>query len=238
MSEPDRSRGQTVSLDRRKVIAGLGLLGLAGIVQARQPVAYAPRVPQKTLEAMIPKRVGRFAFESSSGLVLPPSDALSDRLYDSLITRVYLSPEGEVVMFLLAYNNRQDGVLQIHRPEVCYPAGGFTLSPVQAVDFSLPAGSPVPAQVFTASGESRDEVVAYWTRVGDHFPRKWSEQRLAVAGDNLRGFIPDGALVRVSTVASDSAGAMPMMQGFVSDFFRASPPRLRQLLFNTPLSAG
>ena len=154
---PDTSR----ALDRRKVIAGLGLIGLAGVVQARQPVPNRPLVPQKALEAMIPEQVGRFTFMTSSGFVLPPSDALSDRLYDNLITRAYINPEGEVAMFLIAYNNRQDGVLQIHRPEVCYPAGGFVLSPVTPIDIPLPQGPALPAQIFSATGEQRNEVVAY-----------------------------------------------------------------------------
>lgn len=229
--------GDAKALDRRKVLAGLGLVGLAGVLQARQPVAIHPRVPQKVLEGMIPNQVGRFRFETSSGFVLPPSDALSDRLYDSLITRAYLSPRGEVAMFLIAYNNRQDGVLQIHRPEVCYPAGGFILSPVDPIDIPLPSGPALPAQIFSATGEQRNEVVTYWTRVGDKFPRQWRDQRIAVAQDNLRGFIPDGALVRLSTIANDIASVTPMLEGFVADFFRASPPRLRNLLFNTPTSA-
>lgn len=225
------------ALNRRKVLGGLGLIGLAGIVQARQPVAYAPRVPQKTLEAMIPNRVGDFQFETSSGFVLPPSDTLSDRLYDSLITRAYLNPRGEVAMFLVAYNNRQDGVLQIHRPEICYPAGGFALSPVAPIDVALPDGATLPAQIFTAIGEQRNEVVTYWTRVGDRFPREWRDQRLAVARENLRGNIPDGALVRLSTIGSDSESHMPMLSGFIQDFYRAAPARLRNLLFSTPIPA-
>jgi EpsI family protein len=225
-------------LDRRKVLTGLGLVGLAGVVQARQPVPNSPYIPQKTLEGMIPNQVGRFAFETSSGFVLPPSDALSSRLYDSLITRAYLSPQGEVAMFLVAYNNRQDGVLQIHRPEVCYPAGGFVLSPVMPLDIPLPQGAPLPAQIFAAKGEQRNEVVTYWTRVGPVFPREWSEQRLAVARANLQGYIPDGTLVRLSTVANDIASVTPMFEDFIADFYRASPPRLRNLLFNRPVSAA
>jgi EpsI family protein len=219
-------------LGRRKLLAGLGLVGLAGVLQARQPVPNKPRVPQKIIEDMVPKQVGDFAFETASGFVLPPSDALSDRIYDVLVTRSYVNPQGDVAMFLIAYNNQQDGVLQIHRPEVCYPAGGFVLSPVEPIEIPLPAGSGLPAQIFSARGEARNEVVSYWTRVGDDFPRKWSEQRLAVARENLRGFIPDGALVRLSTVANDATLVTPMFERFVADFFRASPPRLRQLLFN------
>lgn len=237
MTAHDTGRGDALSLDRRKVLAGIGLIGLAGVVQARQPVPNRPYIPQKKLEAMIPNQVGRFAFETSSGFVLPPSDALSDRLYDSLITRAYVSPQGEVAMFLIAYNNRQDGVLQIHRPEVCYPAGGFVLSPVVPVAYPLPQGEPLPAQIFSATGEQRNEVVTYWTRVGEEFPREWSEQRLSVAKENLRGYIPDGALVRLSTIANEIANVTPMFEEFIAEFYRASPPLLRKLLFNTPVSA-
>jgi EpsI family protein len=235
MTLPDSTSRHARGLDRRKVIAGLGLVGLAGVVQARQPVPNRPRIPQKTLEGMIPNQVGRFTFETASGFVLPPSDALGDRLYDNLITRAYVSPQGELAMFLIAYNNRQDGVLQIHRPEVCYPAGGFVLSPVAPIEIPLPQGPALPAQIFEARGEQRNEVVSYWTRVGDEFPRQWSEQRLAVAQANLRGIIPDGALVRLSTVANEADRVAPMFEDFIADFFRASPPRLRNLLFNTPL---
>jgi hypothetical protein len=51
----------------------------------------------------------------------------------------------------------------------------------------------------------------------------------------LRGIIPDGALVRLSTVANEADRVAPMFEDFIADFFRASPPRLRNLLFNTPL---
>lgn len=224
-------------MDRRKVLAGIGLLGVAGVVQARQPVPNRGPIPQKTFEGMIPDRVGSFAFETSSGLVLPPPDTLSNRLYDNLVTRVYASPEGEGMMCLLAYNNRQDGVLQIHRPEICYPAGGYTLSPIENVAIALPGAAPLPAQLFTATGDERNEVVMYWTRIGDSFPRKWAEQRLAVARENLRGIIPDGVMVRISVVGNDAEAARPKMEAFIGDFFRAASPRLRNLLFDTPISS-
>lgn len=221
----------SASLDRRKVLLGLALVGASGVAQARQPVPVAPRIETKRFTALIPNRIGNFTFDSESGLVLPPSDALSDRLYDNLVTRSYSGPGGEGVMLLIAYNNKQDGVLQIHRPEICYPAGGFVLTEVAPVEVPISQSRALPSQLFGANGGARNEVVLYWTRVGEKFPRRWLEQRWAVAEANLRGIVPDGVLVRVSTISNDFDRAKPVLTNFIRDLHRASGPQLRGLLF-------
>ena len=224
-------------LDRRKVILGLGLVAASGFAQARQPVPNRPRIKTDEFKSWIPNKIGDYAFETSSGLVLPPSDALSARLYDNLITRTYQAPNGNLIMLLIAYNNRQDGVLQMHRPEICYPAGGYTLSPIDSIDVPMPDGRPLPSQIFTARSDTRNEVVLYWTRVEDDFPRRWIEQRMAVAKANLRGIIPDGVLVRVSMLSGDLSHSERPLEDFVRQLFRESPPHLRNILFNTPLKS-
>lgn len=226
-----------IALDRRKVVLGLGLVAASGFAQARQPVPDRPRIKTDEFKSWIPNRIGDFAYETSSGLVLPPSDALSDRLYDNLITRTYQAPDGNIVMLLIAYNNRQDGVLQMHRPEICYPAGGYKLSSIDPIDVALPDGRQLPSQIFSATSDNRNEVVLYWTRVEGDFPRRWFEQRLAVAKANLRGVIPDGVLVRVSMLSADLADTAPPLENFVRQLYRESPPHLRNLLFNTPLKS-
>lgn len=218
-------------LDRRKVILGLGLVACSGIAQARQPVPNRPKIETEKLKAMIPDKIGNFAFDTQSGLVLPPPDALSDRLYDNLVTRTYVRPDGKIAMLLIAYNNRQDGVLQIHRPEICYPAGGFSLTETQPIDTPLEPGPALPSQIFMARSDTRSEVVLYWTRVGENFPRRWIEQRWVVARENLRGVIPDGVLVRVSTLSSDLEAEARVLTDFVSNLYDQSSGPLRRLLF-------
>ncbi|WP_432199769.1 exosortase-associated protein EpsI, V-type [Erythrobacter sp. W53] len=225
-----------LSLDRRKVLLGLGMAAVAGFAQARQPVINTEPLEEGELVGLMPERMGRWTFMTESGLVLPPSDALSDRLYDNLVTRIYTNPEGKAAMFLMAYNNSQDGVLQIHRPETCYPAGGFVLSETQPMNVALPSASGpasggLPAQVFSADSRTRDEVVLYWTRVGEEFPQRWSQQRLTVAQDNIRGIIPDGMLARVSTLGSDIGAELPVLEDFVVALHNEAPPKLRGLLF-------
>ena len=229
---PDRDDTTPGRFNRRKVLLGLGLAAASGLAQARQPAPNRPRIATAKLKAMMPDAIGEYRFDAVSGLVLPPSDALSDRLYDNLITRVYGSVRGSPpIMILMAYNNRQDGVLQLHRPEICYPAGGYTLSETQLIDVPVAAGT-LPARIFSAQSETRNEVVLYWTRIGSAFPRQWAEQRVAVARDNLRGVIPDGILVRVSTLGNDVAAASPALETFIAELYRSSPSPLRQLLFD------
>lgn len=231
MNDPGEIRGRT-SLDRRKVLLGLGMAAVSGVAYARLPVPNRPPLEADAFEGLIPDKIGEWRFMTESGLVLPPSDALSDRLYDNLVTRAYANPAGQTLMMLIAYNNRQDGILQIHRPEICYPAGGYTLTETRAVDVALGAGGVLPAHAFIAKSRQRDEAVLYWTRVGETFPQRWVEQRLSVASANLKGVIPDGLLVRISTLGDDFATQFPVMRGFIADLAEASSPRLAQLLFD------
>lgn len=225
------------NLDRRKVLLGIGLASVAGFAQARQPQPNTPPLEEGELEDLMPAQIGQWSFMTKSGLVLPPQDALSDRLYDNLVTRIYTNPQGKVAMFLMAYNNQQGGVLQIHRPEICYPAGGFVLSPTQPLDITLAGQRQLPAQVFSADSRTRDEVVLYWTRVGDEFPRQWSQQRLTVAKANVFGVVPDGMLARVSTLGSDMDEELPELQDFVTGLHELAPPKLKGLLFGDGVPA-
>jgi len=218
---------------RRKVLIGLGMVAVSGTAMARMPKPNTKPIDTEKFNELIPDQVGPWRFASQSGLVLPPSDALSDRLYDNLVTRVYVNGQGNGVMFLAAYNNRQAGVVQIHRPEICYPAGGYTLTETTDVDVPLDNGRTLPARAFLARGHDRDETVLYWTRLGDDFPRRWALQRLSVVRSNLQGIVPDGLLIRVSTLGDDVPVEIETLSRFVADFVDAAPPALRPILFGS-----
>ncbi|NTZ43945.1 EpsI family protein [Altererythrobacter sp. SALINAS58] len=215
-------------ISRRHVLIGGALAAASAVAIARQPTSVVPAVPEKAFEKLVPKQFGSWRVVGSSGVVLPPPDALSDRLYDNLVTRVYESPEASV-MLLLAYNNLQDGVVQVHRPEVCYPVGGFELSSTVNVPLVLP-GAQIPASFFTAEGPDRVEQVLYFTRLGTAYPRSWGEQRWAVAKANLDGRIPDGVMMRVSLLGRDPAAALETLSQFSTEFIAASPQALQKLL--------
>lgn len=221
-------RPTRLPLTRRAVMGGILTLA-SGIAYARQPVASMPILKKESFEDLVPGPFGNWQSFSDGEVVLPPPDTLRDRLYDNLVTRVYQAPGSPLVMLLLAYNNEQDGVLQVHRPEVCYPVGGFKLSDTEKIDIALDKGS-VPANIFTAEAPGRIEQVLYFTRLGSAFPRSWVEQRIAVVNANLAGDIPDGIMMRVSVIGINQARAKPILAEFTQEFISASPVRLQRLL--------
>jgi len=231
-----RKEAGRFALSRRKMLLGLGMVAASGTAFARMPTPNNPPIPKDQFESLIPNVIGPWRFVTESGVVLPPQDALSDRLYDNLVTRVYSDGTSRPVMFLIAYNNRQDGVLQIHRPEICYPAGGYELTPTQDVRMPLAGNGYLPAKAFLASGRDRDETVLYWTRLGNAFPRRWSEQRLAVIEANLKGIVPDGLLVRASTLGSDMPGELKVLESFMAELIGAAPPALRKVLLGSTIA--
>lgn len=216
-------RGST----RRDLLIGGALLAAAGTAYARLPHSTAKPLRKDELEAITPKTIGQWQFETTSGLVLPPSDQLRDRIYSQLLTRTYSAPDGSQLMLLMAYSPSQDGVIQIHRPEVCYPASGYRLTTNRLHDLRLGAVD-VPTRFIVAESETRTEQLMYWTRLGRHIPSNWRGQRTAVISENLEGRIPDGILVRFSTVGNSDAG--PMLDAFAKTLFAIAGDPLRRLL--------
>lgn len=218
----------SIPLGRRAVMGGILALA-SGIAYARQPVASIPDLKKEKFDKLVPGPFGNWQVFADGEVVLPPPDTLRDRLYDNLVTRAYQAPNSPLVMLLLAYNNKQDGVLQVHRPEVCYPVGGFQLSATERIEVPLEKGS-VPANIFTAAAPGRIEQVMYFTRLGSAFPRSWVEQRIAVVNANLAGDIPDGMMMRVSVIGINQDRAKPILADFTREFISASPPQLQRLL--------
>jgi EpsI family protein len=227
MSDASDRAGST----RRQIILGGAALATAGVAWARTPRISTAMIDPKKIEAIVPLKVGGWSYETKSGLVLPPPDQLAAQLYDQVVTRVYGSDTDLPVMLLIAYGSSQDGMLQVHRPEVCYPASGYTLSETRDIAIPLPPGkASIPARAFTAVGQQRTEQLIYWTRVGTRFPRSWTEQRLAVVKDNLRGMIPDGVLVRISTVSDNVPDSRALLERFAAQLVETAPALGKALL--------
>ncbi len=214
---------------RRHFLVGAACAAAAGVAQARMPTQKQRPIAHERFEKWVPNQVGPWHFLTASGVVLPPPDALSDRLYDNLVTRIYDSAERPAVMLAIAYNNVQNGVVQVHRPEFCYPAGGFRLTPTEPVQVKTRERS-LDCNFFSAAGYDRAEQVLYWTRIGNWFPRTWAEQRWAVIRANLAGEIPDGMLARVSVAGDDRREAEAVLGEFIRQFEAAVAPPLRRLL--------
>jgi EpsI family protein len=214
---------------RRKFALGLAFASVAGVAAARQPSKNVDYLGKAKLEEVVPEKIGRWTFVSSSGLVVPPEDQLARALYSQLLTRTYMDEAGNGIMLLVAQSGSQSGILQIHRPEFCYTAGGYTLTPSVPHPVLLP-GRELPASSLSAAREARIEQIVYWTRIGSHLPSSWPQQRLAVAMDNLKGYIPDAVMVRVSTYGNDRSLAFAQIDEFIRALLGAVTPQVRRVL--------
>ena len=222
---------------RRELLLGGAMLATAGIAYARLPRTPIVSLPEGGVDKAFPDRVGTWRRADDGNFVLPPSDEQAAALiYEEQLTRAYDNGVDPPIMLLVAYDRVQSGLLQIHRPESCYPGSGFTLSPTLPVSVPLKPGLAAPANFLTATRDERVEQLLYWTRVGDAFPRDWHDQRRTIARQNLHGYVPDGVLVRVSMITADAAFGLRQLTRFAEALFTVSPPAGRRLLAG-PLSA-
>ena len=218
---------------RRDVLLGSAAALAAGTAFARMPRHKEMSIGDGQLERIVPERVGSWTADSASGVVLPPPDQLAQLLYSQQVARTYVAGDRLPVMLLMAYGSSQSGMLQIHRPEICYPASGFSLTQTEQTTIPLGGGRVVPARSFTARSDTRVEHVLYWTRIGDTLPVNWTAQRLAVMRSNLAGSVPDGLLVRLSTVSDHVAQSEEMLEGFARAMLSAIGPRGRRMLIGS-----
>jgi EpsI family protein len=213
---------------RRQFLLGASCLTAATIAFVRKPRRDDAFMGAAKLEDLVPTHFAGWDFVTVSGLVLPPQDQLMSKLYHQLLTRVYNRGDGQTIMLLIAYGGSQDGVVQVHRPEICYPASGYILTAVQDHVAKLAPHVLIPSRFIVADSPARKEQMIYWTRLGADFPRRWSEQRLSVFEQNMAGIIPDGVLVRISTDNPDASPAI--LDEFAADLYRSSNDLLRRLL--------
>lgn len=185
------------------------------------------------LETLFPARVGDWGPDPVSvGFVRPAFEqAKRFQMYDQVLERVYVNPAGERIMLSVAYGRQQSVGLQVHRPEVCYKAGGFSVGPVQAGHIGLP-GRNLPVARLVATMPERHEPITYWRLFGDRPVSDEWRLKLDQIAAGLKGRgIDDGMLVRVSSIGVDAEAAWRMQAAFVQALERAQsePQRLRTL---------
>jgi EpsI family protein len=202
---------------RRDAIIGAACVlgaGAALLLKPRRFVSLMP--PGKKLADILPHGFDDWASQEVSDLVAPETpDSLAARLYGETVGRIYQQQSsGNQVFMLMAHGDVQNNELQLHRPEVCYPAFGYTLS--ESTPFQIPLGSvQVPGRRLVAHSSERQETIAYWTRLGEFFPTTVTEQRLERLQTAMQHYIPDGLLARFSVEGPDAAAALEIMTQFI-----------------------
>ncbi|PZN94308.1 MAG: EpsI family protein [Alphaproteobacteria bacterium] len=226
-------------MNRRDVLLGGSLVAAAGAAAALQPRQRLVLLENRKLEDIVPAKIGAWATVPSNAFVLPKSPgSLADRLYSQTMARLYASPSNPPVMLVIAYGAVQNDLLQLHRPEACYTAVGYVVSGSHTVPARLGPNSVLPVRELSATTDTREEQICYWTRIGDDLPTDGSSQRWVKLRQQMRGYLSDGVLVRMSTVGEPTPEVFAQLRLFATSMVAAMAPANRAILIGRPLASA
>ena len=191
--------------------------GIAGLWF--KPTQYlAETNPLPPISQLVPDQMGQWMAVKHSEmlLVVPDDESLLKQLYHQTLSRIYTNSQGQQMMLSVAYGGHQFGnELQAHRPEACYKSAGFELLQSNDVSLSL-KGASLKVRQLVALRRDRIEPVTYWMTVGETptlpgLARKWVQFQHGWGGQ-----IPDGFLVRVSSIDNIPERAFELQADFIA----------------------
>jgi EpsI family protein len=192
--------------------------------------------PKVDLETMIPKQFGDWHLD---GAIIPVSaspeqEEMLQKIYSQILTRTYVSSQGNRVMLSVVYGDGIDKQLDVHRPEICYAAQGFSMSEnTDLIIHTLFGGLPVRRLV--ATNGPRIEPISYWIKVGDKAVSSAFERKMTKLKQVLTGRADSGMLARVSSIETNQVLAFKEQEAFINAMLSAMPPDQRKLLIGDQL---
>jgi EpsI family protein len=198
------------------MLAGAAMVLAAAAALALKPSRAHQDAGAFNLEAVIPRSFGDWSIDPSIAPIVPAPDvqAKLERTYNQIVSRTYVNSWGERVMLVLAYGGEQSDALKAHRQEVCYAAQGFEIRSLMFDNLRL-LGKAVPVTRVLAVRGPRSEPVTYWLTMGDRVVLGRLERLMVQLRFGLSGRIPDGMLVRVSSISTDPARAFRGHEKFI-----------------------
>lgn len=187
--------------------------------------------PGFDLEQSIPKTFGDWTVDPYM-VPIPPSpdqEAAMNKIYDQILSRTYVNSKGERIMLSITYGARQNQQMRAHRQEVCYSAQGFKISQLQRLPMSV-SGTTVQSARMVATQGQRVEPVTYWFTMGDDAVMSYLDRELTQLKYAVAGQIPDGYLVRLSSLSANPQQAFERQADFANALMSSLDPELRARL--------
>ena len=206
------------------VFMALLMVSSAALAVALKPdQKLVDELPPLSLEEAIPKSFGDWQIDKSIVPIDPSPDlqANLDEIYSQLLGRTYINSQGERIMLSIAYGANQSGDgSQVHRPEFCYTAQGFQVMANNVGSLVTQYGS-LPVRRLLAVQGRRNEPITYWITVGDKATLPGLSRKVEQLAYGLTGKIPDGMLVRVSSISPKSDSAYQLQEKFIRDMLQS-----------------
>ena len=213
---------------RNLILMALMLLS-AGLGAALKPTIFtADERPPIDLKVMVPTAFGDWQeqLNVTAQIIDPTQQETLDKIYSQILTRTFVNSQGYRVMLSMAYGKNQSKSLELHLPDVCYPAQGFSVDRSTKASLEI-LGKSVPITRLETKLGQRHEPLIYWTLVGDTITKSAFEKRLTEMRYAITGRIPDGILVRVSSIDRSPENAFAIQQRFASELIQYIAPEIR-----------
>ena len=201
------------------IILGVLMVLSGALTLALTPTNKIADLQEKLdLEILIPSRFGDWKIDES---IIPlqvdaETQAKLNEIYNQTLSRTYVNSLGERIMLSVAYGGDQSDNLAVHKPEVCYYAQGFEIMKTFADELLTQYGK-LPIKRLLAVKGYRNEPITYWVTVGNRAVLPGIEEKLQQLKYCLTGNVPDGMLVRVSSIDSDKNKAYQQQAMFIQD---------------------
>jgi EpsI family protein len=203
------------------------MLVSASLGAALKPTIFlSDELPAVDLQTMVPTAFGEWRElpGTLTQIVNPQQQETLEKIYSETLSRSYVNAQGYRVMLSIAYGKNQNKSLELHSPEVCYPAQGFTVADRRKTSLAVLGKNIAATQIDTHLGQ-RFEPVTFWTVIGSTVPATTVQKRLVEFRYAVTGRIPDGFLVRVSSIDKETAQAYALQSRFADDLMRALAPQ-------------
>lgn len=197
----------------------------AGASVALSPTTMLADVLKRpTLRSQAVESFGEWQIDKSgvSAVVNPQAQAVLDKIYSDILSLTYVHRDGYRIMLSVAYGRDQRDAMQLHYPEVCYPAQGFSVKDNHVDRLETSLGTIDIRRLVTNLGGRRPEPVTYWTTVGDSAVLGGLDKKFAEMRYGFSGLVPDGLLFRVSSIDAKTTQAFARQDAFVREFLAAS----------------
>jgi len=217
------------------ILIGVLMVSSGALTMALTPTQkIADQQERINLEMMIPDKFGDWKIDST---IVPlqidaETQAKLDKIYNQTLARTYVNSQGERIMLSVAYGGDQSDSLSVHKPEVCYYAQGFEIKKIFPGELLTQYGK-LPIKRLLAIKGNRNEPITYWVTVGNKAVLPGFDQKLQQLRYGLTGSIPDGILVRISSIDNNNDVAYQLQAIFIQDLLLAVNVNERARLIGT-----
>lgn len=215
----------------KHILLALLMLAFAVTAFALRPEKKMSEVTPPNLESMIPEQLGEWQEDKTNvaSFVNPEVSEKVEKTYLQSISKTFVNTSGQRIMLVIAYGGDQNDMMQVHKPEICYAAQGFSVHDKRDVQLSTDFGHFVVRRMQADKG-FRIEPITYWVTIGNKVavnPLQWRIERIRYG---LTGVVPDGLLFRVSSIGDDVQAQYLLQQQFIQALMRGVSAETRQRL--------